>query len=147
MSTVSLRTFTISLVTSAIATGISTQILTSDNISTSNGLISIAALIFASTLASALIITKKPTTKSQYTKKPTDNSDNSDNYRESGTVKWFNTSKGFGFITRDAGDDVFVHFRSIRGEGHRTLFEGQRVEFDITEGDKGLQAEDVAIAS
>ncbi|HED34473.1 MAG TPA: cold shock domain-containing protein [Gammaproteobacteria bacterium] len=67
--------------------------------------------------------------------------------RESGVVKWFNTSKGFGFITRDGGDDVFVHFRSIRGQGHRALFEGQRVEFDITEGDKGLQAEDVAIAS
>ena len=67
--------------------------------------------------------------------------------REIGTVKWFNTNKGFGFITRDNGDDVFVHFRSIRGQGHRTLIEGQRVEFNVTEGDKGLQAEDVAIAS
>jgi len=66
--------------------------------------------------------------------------------RESGNVKWFNASKGFGFITRDSGDDIFVHFRSIRGEGHRVLHDGQRVEFAISEGDKGLQAEDVAAA-
>ena len=66
--------------------------------------------------------------------------------RESGSVKWFNASKGFGFITRDSGDDIFVHFRSIRGEGHRVLHDGQRVEFAISEGDKGLQAEDVAEA-
>jgi cold shock protein len=64
--------------------------------------------------------------------------------RESGQVKWFNANKGFGFITRDSGDDVFVHFRSIRGEGHRTLRDGQRVEFAVSEGDKGLQADDVA---
>lgn len=63
--------------------------------------------------------------------------------RETGTVKWFNTSKGFGFISRDSGDDVFVHFRAIRGEGHRVLTEGQRVEFTIMLRDKGLQAEDV----
>jgi cold shock CspA family protein len=63
--------------------------------------------------------------------------------RENGKVKWFNATKGFGFITRDAGDDVFVHYRSIRGEGHRTLREGQRVEFVVMKGDKGLQAEDV----
>ncbi|KRW70942.1 MULTISPECIES: cold-shock protein [Stutzerimonas stutzeri subgroup] len=63
--------------------------------------------------------------------------------REAGTVKWFNTSKGFGFISRDSGDDVFVHFRAIRGEGHRILVEGQRVEFTIMMRDKGLQAEDV----
>ncbi len=64
--------------------------------------------------------------------------------RETGTVKWFNVSKGFGFITRDSGDDIFVHYRAIRGEGHRTLSEGQRVEFVVAEKDKGLQAEDVA---
>lgn len=66
--------------------------------------------------------------------------------REKGTVKWFNTSKGFGFISRDSGDDVFVHFRAIRGEGHRVLVEGQRVEFTIMMRDKGLQAEDVVAA-
>ena len=64
--------------------------------------------------------------------------------RVSGTVKWFNNAKGFGFITREEGDDdVFVHFRSIQGEGYRTLNEGQVVEFKLTEGPKGLQAEDV----
>ena len=66
--------------------------------------------------------------------------------REQGTVKWFNVSKGFGFITRDKGDDIFVHFRSIRGRGHRSLKQGQRVRFNVREGDKGLQAEDVSIA-
>jgi CspA family cold shock protein len=66
--------------------------------------------------------------------------------RETGTVKWFNTSKGFGFISRDTGDDIFVHFRAIRGEGHRILVEGQRVEFSVMQRDKGLQAEDVIAA-
>ncbi|SIQ35942.1 cold-shock protein [Aquipseudomonas alcaligenes] len=70
----------------------------------------------------------------------------SDENRETGTVKWFNTSKGFGFISRDSGDDIFVHFRAIRGEGHRVLVEGQRVEFSVMQRDKGLQAEDVIIA-
>ena len=64
--------------------------------------------------------------------------------REEGQVKWFNASKGFGFITRDTGEDIFVHFRSIRGDGHRVLKDGQRVEFSVSMGDKGLQADDVA---
>ena len=66
--------------------------------------------------------------------------------REKGNVKWFNANKGFGFITRDSGDDVFVHFRSIRGEGHRVLHDGQRVEFEVSDGEKGLQADDVTAA-
>lgn len=65
--------------------------------------------------------------------------------REEGVVKWFNVNKGFGFIIRDVGGEVFVHFRSIRGSGHRTLREGQRVKFAAVEGEKGLQAEDVSI--
>jgi len=65
--------------------------------------------------------------------------------RQVGTVKWFNNAKGFGFITReDSEDDVFVHFRSIEGEGYRTLNEGQAVEFKLVEGPKGLQAEEVS---
>jgi CspA family cold shock protein len=60
-----------------------------------------------------------------------------------GTVKWFNDSKGYGFIQRENGDDVFVHFRSIIGKGHRSLAEGQQVKFTVTQGRKGLQAEDV----
>ncbi len=67
--------------------------------------------------------------------------------REQGVVKWFNYSKGFGFITRDNGADIFVHFKSIAadGDGKRSLREGQRVEFDITEGDKGPQADNVYV--
>ena len=65
--------------------------------------------------------------------------------RERGMVKWFNVKKGFGFITRDNGDDVFVHFRSIRGSGHRSLSEGQAVKFSVVDGQKGLQAEDVSV--
>lgn len=64
--------------------------------------------------------------------------------RQSGTVKWFNNARGYGFITRgENSDDVFVHYRNIRGEGYRSLAEGQNVEFQLLEGDKGLQAEDV----
>ncbi|HRN49844.1 MAG TPA: cold-shock protein [Anaerolineales bacterium] len=63
--------------------------------------------------------------------------------REQGTVKWFNGSKGFGFISRDGADDVFVHFSAIRGDGFRNLEEGQKVEFTVVNGDKGLQAQDV----
>lgn len=66
--------------------------------------------------------------------------------REQGTVKWFNAAKGFGFITRENGEDIFVHFRSIQGKGHRSLGEGQAVIFDVAEGDKGLQAVDVSSA-
>lgn len=65
--------------------------------------------------------------------------------RENGIVKWFNNSKGYGFIQRDQGGDVFVHFRAIRGEGYRSLEEGQRVEFSVAQGQKGLQAEDVSV--
>lgn len=65
--------------------------------------------------------------------------------RETGTVKWFNVSKGFGFITRENGEDIFVHYRNIRGEGRRRLFDGQSVEFAVIDGDKGLQADDIEI--
>lgn len=63
--------------------------------------------------------------------------------RYTGVVKWFDDSKGYGFISQEQGPDVFVHFRAIRGEGFRSLREGQRVEFDIVESPKGLQASDV----
>ncbi|MBY4679005.1 cold-shock protein [Marinobacterium arenosum] len=71
--------------------------------------------------------------------------DDQDDDREEGIVKWFNVSKGFGFITRENGEDVFVHFRNIRGRGHRSLSEGQKVRFNVRQGDKGLQAEDVSV--
>lgn len=65
--------------------------------------------------------------------------------RESGIVKWFNASKGYGFIQRDSGGDVFVYYTNILGVGFRSLDEGQRVEFDVIEGVKGLQAQNVFI--
>jgi len=63
--------------------------------------------------------------------------------RENGTVKWFNDGKGYGFISREAGDDVFVHYSAIEGEGFRTLREEQQVEFSVEQGPKGLQAVNV----
>jgi CspA family cold shock protein len=64
---------------------------------------------------------------------------------EDGTVKWFNVKKGFGFIVRDSGDEIFVHFRAIRGQGRRVLRQGQLVRFNVVEADKGLQADNVSI--
>jgi CspA family cold shock protein len=60
-----------------------------------------------------------------------------------GTVKWFNDAKGFGFISQEGGEDVFVHHTAIQAQGFRTLAEGQKVEFDVTKGPKGLQAANV----
>jgi cold shock protein len=64
-----------------------------------------------------------------------------------GTVKWFNDAKGFGFIAQEGGDDVFVHHSAIQSDGFRSLAEGQRVEFDVRRGPKGLQAENVRIVA
>lgn len=61
-----------------------------------------------------------------------------------GRVKWFNDAKGFGFIAQEGGPDVFVHYTAIKGDGFRSLSEGQLVEFDVTQGPKGLQAQNVA---
>ena len=66
--------------------------------------------------------------------------------RETGTVRWFNAAKGYGFITRDEdGSDVFVHFSAISASGYKSLEEGQKVEFSVAQGEKGLQAQDVTI--
>ena len=108
------------------------------------------AFVFSVTyLSGKLTETKK--TKSRRSRSKNKNVKNSsprerqdfDSAREEGVVKWFNSRKGFGFITRGSGEDIFVHFRSILGEGHRTLEDGQTVEFSISEGSKGLHAEDV----
>jgi CspA family cold shock protein len=66
--------------------------------------------------------------------------------KEKGTVKWFNAAKGYGFIQRENGEDVFVHFSAIQTEGYRTLDEGSKVEFEVTKGPKGLQATNVTVA-
>jgi CspA family cold shock protein len=65
--------------------------------------------------------------------------------RVTGTVKWFNGAKGYGFIEREEGEDVFVHYSAIRGQGFRNLEEGQSVEFNVEQGQKGLQATDVTV--
>jgi cold shock protein len=65
--------------------------------------------------------------------------------RTIGTVKWFNGSKGYGFISREGGEDIFVHFSAIQGDGFRNLNEGQKVEFSIEKGPKGLQASNVVL--
>lgn len=65
---------------------------------------------------------------------------------EQGTVKWFNAEKGFGFIEREVGDDVFVHFSAIQSDGFKTLDEGQRVTFDVEQGNRGAQAANVKVA-
>ncbi|MBD9680543.1 cold-shock protein [Pseudomonas sp. LABIM340] len=66
--------------------------------------------------------------------------------RQNGTVKWFNETKGYGFITPESGPDVFVHFRAIEGTGFKTLAEGQKVTFEVVQGQKGMQAERVQVA-
>ena len=99
--------------------------------------ISLLLLFIATSLASQLIgggSSSESESESSY----------SSSDREMGTVKWFNVRKGYGFITRDAGDDVFVHFRNIEGSGRRAIEEGQRVSFVVTDGDKGLQADEVS---
>ncbi|HDY5459214.1 TPA: cold-shock protein [Pseudomonas aeruginosa] len=65
--------------------------------------------------------------------------------RQNGTVKWFNDAKGFGFITTESGNDLFVHFRSIQGTGFKSLQEGQKVSFVVVNGQKGLQADEVQV--
>jgi CspA family cold shock protein len=102
---------------------------------------------FIATTATALIVgaQQAPARAStpKVTSKPRVQDATQDTGREQGTVKWFNISKGFGFIVKDDGEEIFVHFRSIRGEGRRGLRDGQSVSFIVAESDKGPQAEDV----
>lgn len=65
---------------------------------------------------------------------------------ETGTVKWFDNKKGYGFLAREDGDDVFIHYTAISGDGYKSLTEGQKVEFEIVDGDKGKQASNVTIS-
>ena len=107
----------------------------------------------AATIATALLTSlSRPTavsssssasSSSNTSSSPARSEHSGDADREEGEVKWFNVSKGFGFITKDDGEELFVHFRSIRGEGRRSLKDGQRVSFHVADSDKGPQAEDV----
>ena len=109
-------------------------------------------VLLIATLATAFLVTlpggsTAPTAKTKPARKQESASAPAatvpDGPREEGEVKWFNVSKGFGFITKDDGEEIFVHFRSIRGEGRRGLRDGQRVSFVEATTDKGPQAEDV----
>ena len=134
----------ISLVLSVIATVATFQMHATQNTGiaeslsmlTSSQNMSLWIISFISILAGCVIVSLGAKTEAYST---TDVGDG----REVGTVKWFNAAKGFGFITRESGEDIFVHFRSIQGKGHRSLGEGQRVAFEVTDGDKGLQAVEV----
>ena len=98
---------------------------------------------FVATTATALLVRDNVTHSGSDPDHANQPQSDSDALRDRGTVKWFNVSKGFGFITKDDGEEIFVHFRSIRGEGRRGLRDGQTVSFVVTDSDKGPQAEDV----
>ncbi len=136
----------ISLIVSTIASVVSIQAHTSTNLNESINLLmtpdyaNLWIISFLSVWIAAILSVKATSSRSG----GSDVTISGD--QERGTVKWFNAAKGFGFITRENGEDVFVHFRSIQGKGHRSLGEGQAVIFSVAEGDKGLQAVDVTSA-
>jgi CspA family cold shock protein len=121
------------------------ELLNSDNlikvVGMTDFLIVIGVLTFLISLGSAFLV---PSRRRRQRSSGTIVESDVEDGRERGVVKWFNVKKGFGFITWDEGEDVFVHFRSIRGQGHRSLTEGQRVKFSVVRGQKGPQAEDVS---
>jgi CspA family cold shock protein len=98
---------------------------------------------FLATAATALIVRSGPVSPHPNSETLVQAVPAPDGVRERGTVKWFNSSKGFGFIVRENGEEIFVHFRSIRGEGRRGLRDGQSVSFVVADSSKGPQAEDV----
>jgi cold shock protein len=98
---------------------------------------------FLATSTTALLVGDSPVARQASSATSSQPPPTEDRNRERGSVKWFNSSKGFGFIVRATGEEIFVHFRSIRGEGRRTLRDGQRVSFVVADSSKGPQAEDV----
>jgi len=141
-----IKILTISLIVSVIASIISIQAHSTTGLSESFSLLitpayaKLWAISFASILIASIFSAKTNGSTSTHANVEISSD------QERGTVKWFNAAKGFGFITRENGEDVFVHFRSIQGKGHRSLGEGQAVIFSVAEGEKGLQAVDVTSA-
>lgn len=105
----------------------------------------VAAVYFAAALAVFLLLLIATLAVNALTPQLVNLAEVEDDDREIGEVKWFNVNKGYGFITRDDGEDVFVHFRAIRGRGHRTLAEGQKVRYHVVQNERGLQADDVTV--
>ena len=128
----------ISLVIAAIAATLTSLLLSGELIDWR-----LLVAFFIATAATAMIVGNKGDSFDAYAEKDIRKPSASDATREHGTVKWFNVSKGFGFIVKDDGEEIFVHFRSIRGEGRRGLRDGQSVNFVVAQSDKGPQAEDV----
>ena len=138
-----IKKIAISIVIGLIAYAISELALTDGiHIPSTVPKISLLVLFIATSFASQLVGGSSSESESESESE----SSYSPSDREMGTVKWFNVRKGYGFITRDAGDDVFVHFRNIEGSGRRSIEEGRRVSFVVTDGDKGLQADEVSPA-
>ncbi|WP_270049439.1 cold-shock protein [Thalassolituus hydrocarboniclasticus] len=119
--------------------------LTADNLMNVAGMTELLLVVAVLTLVTSLLSAQfVPSRRRRFRSSGTVVESDVEDGRERGVVKWFNVKKGFGFITWDQGEDVFVHFRSIRGQGHRSLTEGQRVKFTVVRGQKGPQAEDVS---
>ena len=131
----------ISLIITAIASALTTTLLAGETISFLDMRLTLA--FFVATVATAILVGSMAAPSRAAPAESTFPSESDDTDREIGTVKWFNVSKGFGFIVREDGEEIFVHFRSIRGEGRRGLRDGQRVSFIVAQSDKGPQAEDV----
>ncbi len=141
------KSIVVSVILSAVSAAVASMVLVSSAELPVENRMTALGLVFVLTLVSCVIASAISGNSEGAVEAGVDyvDEDDANDDREGGTVKWFNVTKGFGFITRDQGDDVFVHFRSIRGSGHRSLSEGQRVKFEVVTSDKGLQAEDVSI--
>lgn len=131
----------ISLVITAIASALTTLLLAGETISFLDMRLTLS--FFVATAATAILVGSMAAPSRAANEESIPSSESDDIDREMGTVKWFNVSKGFGFIVREDGEEIFVHFRSIRGEGRRSLRDGQSVSFVVSQSDKGPQAEDV----
>jgi len=107
-------------------------------------LLAVAAIFIGSLVTARAVRTTAPSASTDTYATP-DVAHDVDDDREAGVVKWFNRTKGFGFIIRDSGGEVFVHHRNIRGTGRRSLKDGERVRFSVTPHDKGMQAEQVSV--